>query len=143
HRRRLGAERRGGEQGGDRRRRRDQRGAHAHRRRGQAAPAQGRDAVRLLQRVTMRWLALLCLFAACQDEAPFTHDEWAMLESLSPLPPPPGDTSNEYIGNPAAESLGQKLYYDTGFSGVVVGRDMLYRPVPTPRAPVGEEANIA
>ena len=45
---------------------------------------------------------------------------------------PATDTSNVYVGNPAAISLGKKFYFDKDFSGTEVSADMLLRPMTTP-----------
>ena len=47
----------------------------------------------------------------------FTENEWAVIESLSPLPdkPPPNPT-NRVADNPDAAQLGQMLFFDARFS---------------------------
>ena len=83
------------------------------------------------------------LLSACDEPVPFTTDEWDALQTLGPLPPPPPDHSNEYVGNAGAEALGQQFYFDPQFSGTVEQRDSLYRDIPYARAPRGAEAQIS
>jgi cytochrome c peroxidase len=47
------------------------------------------------------------------------------LRALSPasLPPPPADVTNAHADDPAAAALGQKLFYDPGFSGPLLDTD--------------------
>ena len=47
----------------------------------------------------------------------FTENEWAVIESLSPLPdkPPPSPT-NRFADNPNAAQLGQMFFFDARFS---------------------------
>ncbi|MCY3723191.1 MAG: cytochrome-c peroxidase [Candidatus Poribacteria bacterium] len=47
----------------------------------------------------------------------FTENEWAVIESLSPLPdnPPPSPT-NRFADNPDAAQLGQMFFFDARFS---------------------------
>jgi len=49
----------------------------------------------------------------------------ASLRALSPdtLPPPPPDISNRFADNPQAALLGQKLFFDRGFSGPLLDSD--------------------
>jgi cytochrome c peroxidase len=94
---------------------------------------------RLLLLIVLAGLASV----GCDDPVPFTDDEWSKLQSLGPMPAVPADDSNEYAGNAAAAALGQKLYFDTAFSGVVHQQDSLYRDIPYARAPRGEEAGIS
>jgi cytochrome c peroxidase len=57
---------------------------------------------------------------------------------------PATDTSNKYIANPAAISLGKKFYFDKDFSGTEVYADMLLRPMTTPgRAALGQPIKVA
>ena len=94
---------------------------------------------------TVHRLLLLVAFShiGCDDPVPFTDDEWSRLKTLSPLPAVPVDHSNEYVGNAAAEALGQRLYFDSAFSGVVHQQDSLYRDIPYAAAPRGQEAGIS
>lgn len=43
--------------------------------------------------------------------------EWDALSKLSPLPAVPPDSTNAYADQPGARILGQKLFFDPGFSG--------------------------
>jgi len=85
------------------------------------------------------WLEALCDEPGCQ----FTRAEWQALNGLSSLPDPPPDPSNKYVGNPAAEDLGQKLYFDTRFSGEATALDALKRPTLTARAPKGQPIHVS
>lgn len=70
--------------------------------------------------------------------------EWTLLQSLGGLPEtPPPDESNRYATLPAAQALGHRLYFDTGFSGAATLLDTLHRPVPYARAARGEPTGIA
>ncbi len=55
----------------------------------------------------------------------FSADEWAALQALSPaqLPPPPADPTNRFADDPAAARLGQRLFFDPGFSGQLLSTD--------------------
>jgi cytochrome c peroxidase len=55
----------------------------------------------------------------------FTQAELAALATLAPemLPPPPADISNRFADNPAAAALGQKLFFETAFSGKLLDGD--------------------
>jgi cytochrome c peroxidase len=51
----------------------------------------------------------------------------AQLAGLSPsatdLPAPPSDSTNQFADNPAAAFLGQKIFFDAGFSGALIDGD--------------------
>src|SRR5262245_42087798 len=47
----------------------------------------------------------------------FPADELAKLKTLSPFPVLPPDTTNAHADDPAAATLGQKFFFDTGYSG--------------------------
>lgn len=81
----------------------------------------------------------------CAEETcTFTADEWKQLQSLANLPEaPPADPSNKYATLPAAQALGQKLYFDPRFSGNATQVDSLRRPVPYARAAKGQPTNIS
>jgi cytochrome c peroxidase len=83
--------------------------------------------------------ALVCETPQCQ----FSRAEWTALRSLANLGLPPPDPSNKHVGNPAAERLGQKFYFDTRFSGDATQVDSLRRPTPHARAPRGQPTGIA
>jgi len=54
----------------------------------------------------------------------FSDAEIALLKTHSPLPAIPVETTNKYADDPAAATLGQKLFHDKAFSGpIVVGDD--------------------
>jgi cytochrome c peroxidase len=62
------------------------------------------------------------------DDAPpagFTTQEWSALRELAPasLPAPPADVSNKYADDARAAALGQKLFFDPGFSGALIDGD--------------------
>lgn len=69
-------------------------------------------------------ILLLCLASGCEDETliddVFTPDEWAKIQTLSPLPPLPANPTNRYADDPAAAVLGQKLFFDSAYTGAVV-----------------------
>ena len=53
-----------------------------------------------------------------------THEERVIVETLSPLPPAPPDPSNRYADDPRAAALGQRLFFESGYSGpLAVGDD--------------------
>jgi cytochrome c peroxidase len=55
----------------------------------------------------------------------FSASEWAQLRELAPdaLPPAVSDPSNAYADDPAAAALGEKLFFDAGFSGKLLDLD--------------------
>ncbi len=59
------------------------------------------------------------------------------------MPEPEPDPSNAYAENPAAAALGQRLYFDTELSGTATHVDVLGRPTPQGRAPLGQPLGIA
>jgi cytochrome c peroxidase len=64
--------------------------------------------------------------AGSRDERPsFTAAELAALAALSadPLPAPPKDISNRFADDPKAAALGQKLFFETRFSGKLLEGD--------------------
>jgi cytochrome c peroxidase len=73
-----------------------------------------------------------------KDGCAWTATEWARVQTLSPLPEPAGDPSNEYWNDPKAAALGQRFYFDTSFSGDATGQDALKRNVGVARVPVGD-----
>ena len=54
-----------------------------------------------------------------------TSQQWAALLGLSPSPLPrsPPDPTNRFADSPAAAALGQRLFYDTSFSGPLLDSD--------------------
>ena len=63
---------------------------------------------------------------------PFSRAEWEIIDSLSPLPGLPVDTTNKYRDSPAAALLGQKLFFEPRLSG----------PIQTGTAREGQLGNI-
>lgn len=55
----------------------------------------------------------------------FSTEEWSVIRSFSPerLPSPPPDPTNRFADNPAASRLGQKLFFETRFSGKLTSGD--------------------
>lgn len=51
------------------------------------------------------------------EECLFTESEWQVVQSLSPLPDIPIDTTNKYQNNDAAALLGQKLFFEKSYTG--------------------------
>ena len=90
-------------------------------------------------------VVVLCiglLFVGCEDELadPFVP----LLEKHTNVGDPGPDTSNKYVGDPAAIALGKQFYFDPHFSGAEVYADMLLRPMTTPgRAEPGEPINVS
>ena len=70
-------------------------------------------------------VALLAL-PACENDPPFSAEEWDVVESLSPLPDPPADPTNAFADDPAAALLGQRLFFEKSYSGALtIGNDGL------------------
>ncbi len=56
----------------------------------------------------------------CGDaECVFTESDWAVVSTLSPVPAMPVDTTNKYVNEPAAQRLGQMLFWETRYSGAI------------------------
>jgi cytochrome c peroxidase len=54
----------------------------------------------------------------------FTDAEWAKAQELGPLPDVPADTTNKHADDPAAATLGQRLFFEKSYSGPLkVGDD--------------------
>ncbi|WP_044239161.1 cytochrome-c peroxidase [Chondromyces apiculatus] len=49
----------------------------------------------------------------------FTPVEWEKVQTLSPLPEVPEDTTNRYADDPNAAALGQRLFFEKGYSGPI------------------------
>lgn len=49
----------------------------------------------------------------------FSPQEWRVINTLSPLPPLPADTTNKYRDSAAAALLGQKLFFEPRLSGPI------------------------
>jgi cytochrome c peroxidase len=70
----------------------------------------------------------------------FTAAEWEKVQTLSPLPDAPHDTTNRYADDPAAAALGQRLFFEKGYSGpLAVGDDGSNGGL----GAVGEEGKVA
>lgn len=55
----------------------------------------------------------------------FTKSEWEVINTLSPLPEVTTDTTNAYVNDQQAASLGKKLFFDKRFSAAItVGPDI-------------------
>src|SRR5437868_4358837 len=77
----------------------------------------------------MRHLLVLGLLSGCVGSAAwgqtgfrgegFSPLEWSAVQTLSPLPAVPPDTTNKYADSPAAALLGQKLFFDPRLSGPI------------------------
>ena len=50
---------------------------------------------------------------------PFSPLDWSVIDTLSPLPDLPVDTTNKYRDSPAAALLGQKLFFEPRLSGPI------------------------
>ncbi|MBA3545959.1 MAG: hypothetical protein H0T76_05725 [Nannocystis sp.] len=73
-------------------------------------------------------LAALLLGAACTTEelhdGLFTAAEWEKIQTLSPLPEPPEDTTNRFATDPKAAAFGQRLFFETDYAGpLAIGDD--------------------
>ena len=92
-------------------------------------------------------------FAACGGRADdlfcgdqgcgWSDGEWSRMRSLGGLPPPPPDPTNRFADDPGAAALGQRFYFDVGFSGSARWADTLRRPTTVGRAPVGQPIRIS
>ena len=73
------------------------------------------------------------------EDGSFSPSEWAIIRTLSPLPAPPLDKTNEYRDSPDAAFLGQKLFFDPRLSGPIqVGTSAEGQ-----LGPIGEKDKIA
>jgi len=69
-------------------------------------------------------------FCNSSKDCSWTADEWQQISALANLPEQPAlDTTNSFVGVPAAQTLGQKFFFDTRFSGPATQVDNLRRPV--------------
>ena len=91
-----------------------------------------------------RWLLLLALTGCgkfaddlfCESEGcDWKAGEWSRVAALANPGLPPPDPSNEYLGNSAAEVLGQAFFFDKAFSGVPTEKDAINRASPPARTP--------
>ncbi len=53
----------------------------------------------------------------------FSASEWAVIDTLSPLPDVPPDPTNRYADDPAAAAFGQSLFFERRYSGPIVTGD--------------------
>ena len=54
----------------------------------------------------------------------FTAAEWEKIKTLSPLPTVPDEPTNRHADDPAAAAFGQKLFFETAYSGpLTIGDD--------------------
>jgi cytochrome c peroxidase len=83
------------------------------------------------------------LAAGCHSAGDWTDLEWSRVHSLSALPPPPPDPSNQYSGDPKTAALGEAFYSDPRFSGKSTLVDSIERPVASAREPSGTPVNIS
>ncbi len=85
-------------------------------------------------------LVLGSLTVALQaDHDIFSPQEWAVIRTLSPLPPLPVDTTNKYRNSRAAALLGQKLFFEPRLSGPI----QTGTPAEGQLGKVGEKGKIA
>ena len=72
-----------------------------------------------------RPIAATLAAAACGRAAPDPAALRAQLVALSParLPAPPHDPTNRFADDPRAAALGQKIFFDPGFSGALIDGD--------------------
>jgi cytochrome c peroxidase len=73
----------------------------------------------------------------------WTSEDIARVQALAWTPTTPQDSSNAYVGNADAETLGKQLYYDTRFSGPSNWQDGLGRVMPFGRTAIGTSAGVA
>ena len=72
--------------------------------------------------------ALIASAVGCGDgdglvDGIFTSAEVARLESLGPLPALAGDPTNRLADDPGAAALGQRLFFESGYSGPLITGD--------------------
>ena len=72
---------------------------------------------------TFSALFALCNLGCGGPPDGFTDSEWDAVQKLSPVPPLPKDPTNKYADNEAAARLGQKLFFDTRYSGPLAVAD--------------------
>jgi cytochrome c peroxidase len=57
--------------------------------------------------------------AAAADADDFSSAQWSTIETLSPLPAPPVDTTNKYSDSRTAAALGHRLFFDKRIAGPI------------------------
>jgi cytochrome c peroxidase len=71
-------------------------------------------------RGVVAWLGsmlFVLVLPSCEDDAPgWTADELGVLSSLSPIGTPPDSPGNVWADDEAAAELGQRIFFDPGFS---------------------------
>ncbi len=67
----------------------------------------------------------------------FQDAELAKLNTLSPLPAPPADPTNQYADNVLARALGQRFFFDKAFSGAIGAAIQTVSPAQTVVNPLG------
>jgi cytochrome c peroxidase len=71
----------------------------------------------------------LSLLLGCESEADdphgatFSDAELDIIQGLSPVPELPANPTNAFADNPAAAALGQRLFFETSYSGAIVVED--------------------
>lgn len=84
---------------------------------------------RELRRLAFHASAVLVLLGGCfdaddEDPAPFfSAAEWAVIDTLSPLPAVPADPTNAFADDADAADLGKLYFFDARFSGPLVHAD--------------------
>lgn len=73
------------------------------------------------------------------DPANFSPQEWAIIQTLSPLPDLPVDLTNKYRDSRAAALLGQKLFFEPRLSGPI----QTGTPAEGQLGAIGEKGKIA
>jgi cytochrome c peroxidase len=73
-----------------------------------------------------------------------TDERWESLSALANLPEaPPPDRSNRMVGNPDAQKLGHKWFFEPRFAGPSLQLDSLKRPVDYGRVAKGQPTNVS
>ena len=65
-------------------------------------------------------LAVAAAGLACTQKGPLSDEEMTQLRAFMLPAGPPDDPSNAYADNPAAITLGKKLYFETRYSGALL-----------------------
>ncbi|MEA2700989.1 MAG: cytochrome c peroxidase [Myxococcales bacterium] len=69
------------------------------------------------------------VFCGSSRDCGWSSEQWGKVSQLANLGNPPADRSNAFVGVAAAETLGQKFFFDVRFSGAATQIDNLRRPV--------------
>ena len=81
--------------------------------------------------------------AFCEESTcTFSADEWHRLAALSPIPAVPPDPSNQFRGDPGAQTLGAAFFTDAAFSGPATDVDALGRPAVQARGARGQATGV-